>query len=73
MGEELNESQVINTIMHHLYNGCTYKEIQEALGNKPEYTKGFIKKVIKKEKPELWNIIKDTKNLKEFRNATISD
>lgn len=51
-------------IMECLYEGLTYKEIQNKCDG---VSKGFIKKVIKKNNPELFDIISDTKKLQEYR------
>jgi DNA-directed RNA polymerase specialized sigma24 family protein len=51
-------------VMEAFYEGCTYKEISKKCG----VSKARAKVIIEKKVPELYDIVKDTKRFKEYRN-----
>lgn len=59
MGENINKE-----VMKLVQQGCTYREIQE----KTKVSKGQIGRIIQKENPELWEIVKNPIKLQEFRD-----
>lgn len=59
MGENINKE-----VMKLVQQGCTYREIQE----KTKVSKGQIGRIIQKENPELWEVVKNPIKLQEFRD-----
>ena len=61
----MDKKSMREKIIEALQEGCTFAEIQLRCGSP---SKKFIKQVIKEEDPVLFEIMHDTKKLKNYRN-----